>query len=170
MFILIIKKIILFCLTIIFLFLFKTKLSFLNEKTHNYNINNRGYKSSKFAILRRINCPECGLFSNFIVHLGCIKKYLELGYIPIIDLSSFENVFNGFKLNSLIDNPWEKFFYQPFNYTLYDVKQKGRKIKIFECESNYSPPSSIYYNLTLRDYWHNFEKTYMPIKLNILNL
>ena len=100
--------------------------------------------------------------------MGCIFQYLELGYIPIIDLLSFENIFNGFCLNSSIDNPWEKFFYQPFNYTLNDVKQKGKKIKILECETDYFPSYDIFINSTIRDYWHNFAKSYMPIKLEIL--
>ena len=100
--------------------------------------------------------------------MGCSNKYLKLGYIPIIDISSFENIFNGFNLNSSIDNPWEQFFYQPFNYTLHDVKQKGKQIKIFECEPYYSPSSKIYFNSTIRDYWHNYAKFYMPIKSEIL--
>jgi hypothetical protein len=100
--------------------------------------------------------------------LECINEYLKLGYIPIIDLSSFENIFNGFKLNSSTDNPWEKFFYQPFNYTLNDVKQKGKKIKIFNCESYFFPSNIIFFNLTIRNFWHNLAKAYMPIKLEIL--
>ena len=96
------KKFILFHLLFISLFLNKKNLSF-NENVKNYIDNNRGYKKSKFAILRRLNCPSCGLFSDFVIHLGCINKYLELGYIPIIDLSSFENIFNGFQLNSSDD-------------------------------------------------------------------
>ena len=154
-------------LIFISLFLNKKNLSF-NENVKNYIDNNRGYKKSKFAILRRLNCPSCGLFSDFVIHLGCINKYLELGYIPIIDLSSFENIFNGFQLNSSDDNPWEKFFYQPFNYTLKDVKVKGKKIRIFECEYNYFPSKIIYFNSTIRDYWHNFAKVYMPIKNEII--
>jgi hypothetical protein len=147
------------------LFLYQKKL-FLSIK--NYNKNNRGYKKSKFAILRRLNCPSCGLFSDFNTNLGCINKYLELGYIPIIDLSSFENIFNGFKINISNDNPWELFFYQPFNYTLNEVKQKAKKIEIFECNPDFLPSDKVYYNSKIRNFWHNFERAYMPIKTEIL--
>jgi hypothetical protein len=150
---------------IISLFLYKKKHIF---SIKNYNKNNKGYKKSKFAILRRLNCPLCGLFSDFNTHLGCINKYLALGYIPIIDLSSFENMFNGFKINLSFGNPWELFFDQPFNYTLNEVKQKAKKIKIFECSPGFQPSYSIYLNSKIRDFWHNLEKTYMPIKKEIL--
>ena len=154
-------------LTIIILFLKKKKIC-LNNSVKNYSNNNRGYKKSKFAILSRKSCPSCGLFSDFNVHLGCIYQYLELGYIPIIDLSSFENIFNGFKLNKSKSNPWEIFVYQPFNYTLNNVKQKGKKIKYFECETTYMPTGEIFNNSILSNYWNNFEKKYMPIRFEIL--
>ena len=166
------KKAIIIFLKIIACFLLIISLLLYKKKLHlsikNFNKNNRGYKKSKFAIIQRLNCPSCGLFSDFITHLGCINKYLELGYIPIIDLSSFENIFNGFKINLSIDNPWELFFYQPFNYTLKEVKQKAKKIKIFECKPDFLPSTSVYFNSKIRDFWHNFEKTYMPIKKEIL--
>ena len=158
-------KIIICFLISISLFLYQKKL-FLSIK--NYNKNNRGYKKSKFAILRRLNCPSCGLFSDFNTNLGCINKYLELGYIPIIDLSSFENIFNGFKINISNDNPWELFFYQPFNYTLNEVKQKAKKIEIFECNPDFLPSDKVYYNSKIRNFWHNFERAYMPIKTEII--
>ena len=139
----------------------------LNNPVKNYSYNNRGYKKSKFAILTR-KCPKCGLFSDFNVHLGCIYQYLELGYIPIIDLSSFKNVFNGFKLNKSKSNPWEIFFYQPFNYTLNNVKQKGKNIKYFECKSTYMPSNKIYNNSILSNFWNSFEKKYMPIRFEII--
>ena len=47
--------------------------------------------------------------------LGCIHKYLAEGYIPIIDIGSFQNVINGF--NKSKGNYWELFFEQPFGYT-----------------------------------------------------
>ena len=100
--------------------------------------------------------------------MGCIYQYLELGYIPIIDLSSFENIFNGFNLNKSKTNPWEIFFYQPFNYTLNNVKQKGKKIKYFECETTYMPTGEIFNNSILSNYWNNFEKKYMPIRFEII--
>ena len=33
--------------------------------------------NKKFAIIRRKNCIACGLFSYYIIHLGCIINYLK---------------------------------------------------------------------------------------------
>ena len=79
-----------------------------SQLNNNYTIIEKiklDYNNCKFAILRRTSCPTCGLFSNYIVHLGCIREYLSKGYIPIIDLSSFSNLYNGFNSTSLT-NPW----------------------------------------------------------------
>lgn len=100
--------------------------------------------------------------------MGCIHQYLEKGYIPIIDLSSFENIFNGYQLNISRGNPWEIFFYQPFNYNLIDVKKKGKKIRYFDCDPTYMPSVDIFNNSIIWNYWNNFEKKYMPIKLEII--
>lgn len=151
-----------------FLFLKFKKKNHSNNSVKNYSYINRGFKKSKFAILSRKSCPKCGLFSDFNVHLGCIYQYLELGYIPIIDLSSFKNIFNGFKLNKSKGNPWEIFFYQPFNYTLNNVKQKGKNIKYFECKATFRPLSNIYNNSILSNFWNNFYKKYMPIRFEII--
>ena len=48
-------------------------------------------EKNKFAIFSRTRCPSCGLFSFYIIHLGCINYYLSKGYIPIVDLQSFKN-------------------------------------------------------------------------------
>ena len=34
----------------------------------------RDLKTKKFAIGRRVECPQCGFFSFYIVNLGCIYK------------------------------------------------------------------------------------------------
>ena len=51
-------------------------------------------ENSNFAIIRRAFCPVCGLFSNYIVFLGCINDFIHKGFIPIIDMQSYGNVFN----------------------------------------------------------------------------
>lgn len=105
------------------------------------------YKKYKFAIIRRLNCPPCGLFSDYIVYLGCLVKYLKEGFIPIIDLQSFKNIFNGYNESTLNENPWEYFFNQPFGFTLNNVEKKGKFVRYFQCESNnFMPNSSIFHN------------------------
>lgn len=128
------------------------------------------YKKYKFAIIRRLNCPPCGLFSDYIVYLGCLVKYLKEGFIPIIDLQSFKNIFNGYNKNALNENPWENFFNQPFGFTLNNVKKKGKFVRYFQCNCNkFMPNSSIFHNKVLKEYWHNIANIYIPIKIEIMN-
>ena len=129
-------------------------------------------ENNNFAILKRINCLSCGLFSYYIVHLGCIITYLNEGYIPIIETNSFPNVFVGYKkpLN-INENPWEIFFSQPCGYTLNVVKKNKKNIRYFECQCSENMPSEkyIYSNKTLINYYHDIAKKYMPIKKDIIN-
>ena len=108
------------------------------------------------------------MFSFYLVHLGCINKYLYEGYIPIVDLQSFKNVYN---LNNLsLNNPWELFFYQPYNYTLSEVKKYAKNISYLICTSNFYRPDqlNIYYHNYSISFWHNFAKKYMPVKNEII--
>ena len=130
----------------------------------------KSYKyTNKFAIIRRAGCKTCGLFSFYIVHLGCINYFISKGYIPIIDLSSFPNVFNRYK-PSLSQNPWELYFNQPFKHSLREVKQKANTIKYFKCVSTLPRPNdgSFLLNKVLINYWHNIANIYMPIKEEII--
>ena len=176
--IILIKYILLFFLLLL-LITFKNfeDKSFLNYKK-NYYINNYNlyekiksdYYNNNFAIIKKI-CKVCGLFSFYLHYLGCIKSFIYLGYIPIIDLSSFPNIFNGFTPNKFINNnPWEFFFNQPFGYKLKDVLSKAKNIKYFECEKPYKsyPSGNIYINNVLMDYWHDLSIKYMPIKDEII--
>lgn len=117
----------------------------INENFKDFDINknkiNLDYENHSFAILRRTNCRYCGLFSYFIVYLGCINKYVSLGYIPIIDLKSFPNIFNKMNASLLNSNPWELFFYQPFRYTLENIEKKVKKLKYFRCFGNEIRPN-----------------------------
>ena len=133
----------------------------LNEKINNYNNN-------KFAIIRRLDCPNCGFFSFYIIHLGCVYKYLLKGYIPIVDLQSFKNAYN--KGNTSSENPWELFFNQAYNYTLGNVKKKAKLIKYLKCEGPLHRPDeiNIYNNSKSISFWHDFANKYMPIKNDIM--
>jgi len=97
-----------------------------NNKNEVNKQNYLDYNKNKFAIIKRNDCPICGLFSYFIIYLGCINKYIISGFIPIIDLESFPNIFNKLNASLISKNPWEFFFNQPFGYTLNDVKKKQK--------------------------------------------
>ena len=148
-------------------FEFYIEHQFDNLKTNEYI--NLDYENINFAILKRTTCPDCGLFSYYIIYLGCIRKYMIEGYIPIIDLESFPNVFNGFNINSSRKNPWEIFFYQPFGYTIRNVMKRAKNINYFECENrNMRPNDDIFFDKKSMNLWHNIANKYIPIKNKII--
>ena len=140
--------------------------------TNLYNKTKMCTENKEFAILTRTNCEACGFFSYYIVHLGCIITYLNEGYIPIIDVGSFSNVFNGYnETYEANNNPWELFFNQPCGYTLNGVKHNpNNTIKYFECECTDNMPSEkeIYSNKTLLKYYRDMANKYMSVKKNII--
>ena len=206
-FFLLVLLILLLLFIIIYLLLvsIKSKKDILNDYKGDYNINQNKYNSQysskrnfskvnisnlynetkmctenkKFAILSRTNCEACGLFSYYIVHLGCIITFLNEGYIPIIDVSSFTNVFNGYdKYNDELlnyTNQWEFFFNQPCGYTLKDMYENNNTTKYnityFECECSDNMPSEkeVYSNQTLLRYYRDMANKYMSVKRNILD-
>ena len=115
------------------------------------------YTSKKFAIIRRLECPNCGIFSFFIVNLGCVNYYLSLGYIPIIDLQTFPNMYNGGNIS--IYNPWELYFYQVYNYTLEEVNKYSANITYFNCTANIYRPNSYIYNEETGQWEYNIYTT-----------
>ena len=58
------------------------------------------YNNNKFAILYHNNTKRWGLFAIYRQYIACIVKYLSSGYIPIIDLASTPNIFNGYNICS----------------------------------------------------------------------
>ena len=68
------------------------------------------YENINFSVIRRASCRSCGLFSNYIVYLGCIRKYLIEGFVPILEFESYKNVINGFIVDLSKGNPWEYYF------------------------------------------------------------
>ena len=122
----------------------------------------------KFAIIRRRNCSN-GLFGYYVAYIGCINACINNGYIPILDLISFPNIFNGFNKIKLNENPWELFFNQPFEFKLKDIKKYAKDIKYIICNPKNRPDTNIYKNIFLLNYWHNLAEKYIPIKNEIIN-
>lgn len=168
---------------ILFLFLFINKYKFSFKDNNNIEEDNiirinitlpkkinrfKYYKYGQFAILSR-NCYGCGLFSFYIVFLGCVNNYIKKGYIPIIDLKLYPNVYNNYSI-SYKNNPWESFFEQPFGYSLEETLKYAKHIKYFICKQGNSTPSAlrIYYNRNLINFWHDFSYKYLPIKKEII--
>jgi hypothetical protein len=129
------------------------------------------YYNKNFAMIKRVTAPTSGLFSDYIRFLGCIRKYMIQGYIPIIDLESYKNSINGFQVNSSKGNPWEYYFNQPFGYKYSIVKKKARNIKNFECkpDSKQRPNYKIFLKKNM-NYWHFMAEKYIPLKNELINL
>ena len=151
-------------IAIVFNFVLKLSYNFNDKNDENKKISELNfdkqrqyeYKNFKFAILTR-KCPGCGFFSHYIVHLGCILTFIQKGYIPIIELNSFENVFNCFNISSNDSNPWEVFFNRSFGYTLNEVISKAKNIEHFKCyHTEIMRPSeiSIYQNQLTINFYH----------------
>ena len=161
---------------IISIFLLFAAFIYLNFKEYNHGKNfgltiqqkKYYYNYKNFSIIRRIKCPNCGFFSNYIVHLGCINKSLSMGYIPIIDLQSFPNMYNGG--NTSKNNPFELFFNQLYNFTLEDVKKYAKNKEYITCTGYENKPNykKIYYDNNSITFWHNFANKYMPLKNELM--
>ena len=148
------------------------KINLYNKSNNYFKKNNMKYDyNNKFVILKK-NCHSCGLFGFYVSFIGCIQIFVSKGYIPIIDLYSLPNIFNGYNKTFIDKNPWEIFFNQPFGYILKNIIKKGKNIIFFECNLNPSKrpnSSTIFINKILRDFWNNIAESYVPIKKEIIN-
>ena len=159
-------KIILYIKLILLTLCFKKyKFFFETKKKKKIDYNNN------FAIIRRnITFSTRGLMAYYYINLGCAIDYIHKGYIPIIDLISHKNIFNGFNTNKNQNNPWEIFFQQPFDLKLKDVIINAKNIKYVFCEQGtVGPHFNIFEHKILTNYWHNIAKIYMPIKQEFIN-
>ena len=128
----------------------------------------KDFENTTFGILIREHCDSCGLFSYYIKFLGCIVDIILNGEIPIIDMQTYGNLYNGFKDNSSI-NPWELFFNQVQGYNLNEVKKYGKKLNYYICPSDIRAPNREFFNNDfLIKFWHDMHKLYMTIKSNIV--
>ena len=142
----------------------KSKHSRLYKKNELFDI------KIKFAIISDSSCKKCGLLSFYIQYIGCISRFLTSGYIPIIDLESFPNIFNGFNVGSINKNPWEDYFEQPFGYTLDKVKKYSKNISYSKCTKYFNYPIYyIYKNRPLLDYYHYISMKYLSLKKELIN-
>ncbi len=77
------------------------------------------YGDKTFYIIRRRE-TYTGLFSDFIVYVYKVKKVLDIGYIPIIDMQNSDNIY--LKEDEIGQvNAWEYYFKQPGGYSLKNI-------------------------------------------------
>ena len=110
-------------------------------------------------------------YLDFMSHIQDVLIYIiKKGYIPILDLSSFPNIFNRFNTNSVNENPWELFFNQPYGYQLKNIKKYAKYIKYINCYPKERPDTSnIFRNNSILKFWHNIAQKFTPIKNEIIN-
>ena len=159
-------------LLVIFYILFFGLLKFIKLSNRNNKffkiINKSDYINKKFAIVVD-KCHTCGLFAFYTKYLKCIVEVIILGYTPIVDLSSFSNIFNKLNVSSINFNPWEIFFNQPFGYKLKDVKTNGKNLRYIDCKKlKLIKMKDIFINKVLMDFWHYMALKYIPIKNEII--
>ena len=164
-------KFLIILLFILLLFILIFVIKYKNNL--NYFYQNKLFKFNydfKFAIIqRKIKISTRGLMAYYFINMGCAIDFIYKGFIPIIDLTSHPNIFNGFNNNSRV-NPWEIFFNQPFGYTLDNILSNAKHIKFVYCErGTYGPRFNLFYTPILINYWHNIAKLYMPIKEELIN-
>ena len=154
---------------ILFTFILKKKKKLNQKNFRKFSNSSKNFDNYKFAILADSVCPGCGLFSFYIHYLGCLCRFINRGFIPIIDLQSFPNVYNGFNVSSSNVNPWEYFFNQPDGYTLEEVKQKAKNVEYFKCNRHYYfNVHTVYSNKFLLDFYHTLAMKYLPIKNELI--
>jgi hypothetical protein len=81
-----------------------------------------------FYVIRRKG-DKLGLLSFFNTHLGHINYAISKGYVPIVDMKNYENIYLDENETGL-KNSWEYYFNQPMGnkYTLDEVYQSKRVI------------------------------------------
>lgn len=113
----------------------------------------------------RRNVEHEGLFSLFITNLGEIKKAIDNGHIPIIDMQNYKNIYlDESKLGK--ENAWEYYFQQPMNYSLNNIKSTDKvKLNNFYKLSQYPDPYiDIGNELNM---WQEYAKKYIKLQPHI---
>ena len=168
------KNLILVNLIIILIFFYKLNNSYNLLPNDKNNLNNDYImQNNNIFIIMKIKCKGCGLFAIYKNSLQCINTFINKGYIPIIDLMSYPNMFNNFNSTSSNQNPWELFFHQPYRFSLEKVKANSKHIIFLDfpnfkiCKS-YGIQNILLKSRVTLEYWHNIALKYIPIKQNIL--
>ena len=151
------------------------KINWLNELYIKYKWRERkknlGNENEEivFYVIRRAP-EEIGLFSYFMTNLGLIAYALGKGYVPVIDMENYENMFLE---HSDIGkkNAWEFFFEQPCGYSIEDISRSKNVIYSQAVNLNWFqyPGIDVVRDKVIRKKWHELYKKYVVIKKEISN-
>ena len=85
-----------------------------------------GFPDKHFLVIRRADTVG-GLFSFFATNLGWIKYAEDHGFIPVVDMGHYRNLYlSWFEFMFTRTNPWEFFFMQPGGYSMLDIRDAQR--------------------------------------------
>ena len=128
----------------------------------------RGLFGKKYYIIRRNDVV--GLFSLVNTHLGHIKYAIDRGYIPVIDMQNYSNVYlPEEKLGEY--NAWDLFFEQPLNVALEDAFDAKRIVLSsgFPIEPRPDDDCAFFNNVNGRlDEWRTLAHKYIRVKKSLL--
>lgn len=80
-------------------------------------IRQEGGDSPTFYIMRRNPMDMAGLFAYYVFFAGQIRNALSKGYIPVVDMQNYPNIYLEPNLVGK-ENAWEYYFRQPVGVTL----------------------------------------------------
>lgn len=123
------------------------------------------YSDKVFYVIRR-NESNSGIGSFIITNLGYIAYAIRKGYIPIVDMKTYKNIYNI----NLDTNSWELFFKQPYGYSLDDIKKAKNVIISPETPCIIRPRDNMFYfNIFFGylSYWKKIAVKYLIINENI---
>nr|WP_308624384.1 hypothetical protein [uncultured Eisenbergiella sp.] len=120
-----------------------------------------------FFVVRRATC-KVGLFSYVMTNMGLVKRAVDRGYIPVIDMQGNANTYLedeevGRK------NAWEFYFEQPCGYTLEDISKSKNVILSSGLirEGDWHPGSYVVGNPEKCKEWRAFFNRYLIVNSKI---
>lgn len=100
----------------------KEKIRTLYYRETNKSYGNENADKTFYVIRRQDSYIGCGLFSHVITTTAGIKYALDNGYIPIVDMKNYPNLYiSRSELHRV--NAWEYYFEQPCGYSLDDIRK-----------------------------------------------
>ena len=107
--------------------------------------------------------PGTGIFSNLTFVINHIKIALDMGFIPIVDMENYTNIYNENKKICNTYNSWEYYYEQISPYTLEEV-YKSKNIIL--TSSTFYSEIDFSYNITDKKELLDIFYKYIKVKRN----
>lgn len=109
----------------------EAKYAEVNKKKQLKRIESFGdkYPNEIIYLIHREN-EKTGLFSDVITFLGRIKEAVDNGWLPVIDMKNYPNMYGDISSHMCKMNAWEIFFEQPMGITVEDAMESQNVIRV----------------------------------------